>query len=122
MNCFLGAVVTVLMSAHFAGVMISHVRANAAWEFRWYGLLLFGAAGCTAGVVCLRSGVSMLRGNPSASRAGLWASAAIVAIYTPLIPIQPAALILALAAAANAVLLTSARRAGIAKHSAAAAS
>jgi len=92
--CFYGLVLTGAMLAH-SGEVISRAVARASgsdfasiYNFRLYSLLLLPALLICAGVLCLRAAPSLGRGSVEARRTAVRASAVVLAIVAPLIPIQ----------------------------------
>ena len=102
-----GALVTLMMSVHIAAVIITH--APQGWDFRFYGLLLFGVVGAVAGVLCIRSGLRMFSGDASAISSGLRGCLLMLALYVPVIPLQPIALAITILAVLSAALLLNCR-------------
>jgi hypothetical protein len=111
LNGIVGALVALMMSVHIAAVLVTHVEHG--WDFRLYGLLLFGAIGLTAGVLCVRSAVAMFSGNATAVVSGLRGSLIMIAVYAPVIPLQRIALGITLLALLNAVLLRNCHRGSV---------
>jgi hypothetical protein len=108
LNGIVGGLVTVMMSVHIAAVLITH--APQGWHFRFYGLLLFGAVGAAAGMVCVRAAVRMFSGDAAAIASGLRGSLIMIALYAPVIPLQRIALAITLLALLNAALLLNCQR------------
>ena len=63
-----------------------------AYDFRFYALVQLGMLLIAGGVACLGPAGGLTRGEPHAWRATLWATAALLAINVPLIPVQGLAL------------------------------
>jgi hypothetical protein len=103
----IGMLLCGLMLSHTAGVIARRLRLKEAmwvrfephvtfsgipYDFRIYSLILFGVLAMWSGVISTRAGIRAAHGDPSAWTPGMRASAAMICLVLPLVPLQNFAL------------------------------
>ena len=112
-----GFAVNVLMAAlaltHAVAVVTVAVRREGPllYDFRFYSLLLLGAVLVSLALLCILAAPGIARGEPNARRRALAASASLLAVNIPLMPLQGFAVAFTAFAAVNAAGMLLLRRA-----------
>jgi len=116
-NLFCGAVIGPLGTAHLVAVVGRALAGKGSgpggtfvYNFRFYSLALLGVMLIAAALACLTSVRSLMRGDPTGRRVALAATAVLLVLNVPLIPIQGFAVGFSVFALANLAALWHARK------------
>jgi hypothetical protein len=95
----------VLGAGHLTAVVVRALTVEAAhsYDFRRYSLVMVGFLTCAGGLICLLNVGGLLKHSNCAWKNALWASALLVTVNAPLIPLQSFAVLLTSVSVTNVI-------------------